>query len=202
MPRRNAAFSGEPGRRYRVGLLTTGFAYGPERRLFEGMLAAARARDVNLLSFHGRRLESPVAADRSANVLYGLVDRQCCDGLVIWSGALGEYVSIEDFRSFCLRFAMPVVTIGGHVLDQSPAWCSIFTPACALSCGTWSMCTASAASRSFEGSRDRTRPISVSSVPRRDGGGGLGLDDQLIVPGDFQREAGSARSRCSSTRIA
>src|SRR5450432_4296993 len=55
VPRRIAAFSGESGRKYRVGLLTTGFAYGPERRLFEGMLAAARARDVNLLCFHGRR---------------------------------------------------------------------------------------------------------------------------------------------------
>src|SRR6185295_10134849 len=85
------------------------------------MFAAVRDRDVNLICFHGRRLNSPVLADRSANALYGLVDRQCVDGLVIWSGALGEHVSIEELRSFCLRFGLPVVTIGGHVLEAIPS---------------------------------------------------------------------------------
>jgi DNA-binding LacI/PurR family transcriptional regulator/signal transduction histidine kinase len=174
-----------------VGLLTTGFAYGPERRLFEGMLAAARARDVSLLCFHGRRLNSPILADRSANVLYGLVDRQCCDGLVVWSGALGEHVSTEELRSFCLRFALPVVTIGGHVLDEIPSIVFDFYS------GMRSLMRhlvdvhafrRIAFIRGLEGQDEAEQRFRAYCDVVAECG--LTLDDKLIVPGDFQREAG------------
>ena len=94
-------------RRPTVGLLTTGFAYGPERRLFDGMQAAARAMDVNLVCFHGKRLNARDPADRRANLLYRLVDRRNCDALVVWAGALGEYISQAELREFCLGSAFP-----------------------------------------------------------------------------------------------
>ena len=173
-----------------MGLLTTGFAYGPERRLFEGMLAAARARDVNLLSFHGRRLESPVAADRSAT---------CSTAWSIGSAVTGWYVVggawrirlIEDLRSFCLRFAMPVVTIGGHVLDSVPS--VVFDFYSGMRALMRHLVDVHgfrriAFIRGLRGTgRGRT---AFSRVPRRDGGVWSWPRRQLIVPGDFQREAG------------
>ena len=87
-------------RRATIGLLTSGFAYGPERRLFEGMQAAAREHDVNLLCFHGRQLDSPRDQDRHVNVIYDLIAPSNCDALVIWSGCLGQYISTEAMRRF------------------------------------------------------------------------------------------------------
>jgi DNA-binding LacI/PurR family transcriptional regulator/two-component sensor histidine kinase len=174
-----------------VGLLTTGFAYGPERRLFEGMLAASRARGVNLLAFQGRRLNSPILADRNANLVYDLVDRRCCDGLVVWSGALGEHVSVEQLRDFCLGFALPVVTIGGHVLEGIPSIVFDFYS------GMRSLVRhlvdvhafrRIAFIRGLEGQDEAEQRFRAyrDVVAER----GLESDDGLVVPGDFQRDAG------------
>ena len=41
-----------------------------------------------------------------------LVSAQRVDGLVVWSGALGSFISPDEMRDFCLRYELPVVNIG------------------------------------------------------------------------------------------
>ncbi len=71
---------------------------------------AAKEQGANLLCFVGGALRSHLEFSAQANVLYTLVSAENVDGLVIWGGGLGQFVSPEEVTSFCEQYhPLPIV---------------------------------------------------------------------------------------------
>jgi PAS domain S-box-containing protein len=104
-----------PGRsqnaRPTLGLLMRDTAASWELSQWKGVVDAARERDVNLICFPGRNLREPGSFYAQANVLYDLCAEKT-DGLIIFTGALGQYVNQEELEEFCKHFhPLPVVSV-------------------------------------------------------------------------------------------
>jgi len=104
-----------PGRpqnaRPTLGLLMRDTAASWELSQWKGVVDAARERDVNLICFPGRNLREPGSFHAQANVLYDLCAEKT-DGLIIFTGALGQYVNQEELEEFCKHFhPLPVVSV-------------------------------------------------------------------------------------------
>jgi DNA-binding LacI/PurR family transcriptional regulator/signal transduction histidine kinase len=98
-----------------IGLLIHDIAGigGYESAIWHGVNDAAQARDANLLCFLGGMLRySPYAEfEGQRNLVYDLVTRDNVDGLIV-SGSLGNFVTEEEFESFCNRYRpLPMVGI-------------------------------------------------------------------------------------------
>lgn len=104
-----------------LGLLTTGFWHSLSFELWRGVYDAAKAHDVHLICFPGNELKSKVKQEESpenANVLYDLVGAQRLDGLLIWAGALGNFVPVAELEEFCCSFKpLPTLCIGRKIKD-------------------------------------------------------------------------------------
>ncbi|MBN2737974.1 MAG: substrate-binding domain-containing protein [Spirochaetales bacterium] len=106
---------------------TVGFAidwienYYQEKLLY-GVKQAAKERDVNLLCFVGGALNSPRSHEVSRNSIYRFISKENLDGLVIASGPIGIFSTIEELSRFCSRFSsMPIVSIA----QSLPNICSV-----------------------------------------------------------------------------
>ncbi|HDQ73987.1 MAG TPA: GAF domain-containing protein [Chloroflexi bacterium] len=95
-----------------IGLLIAGIEVQYNYDLWAGVNDLTRERDVNLLSFIGRPISSPVEFDAQANVLYDLLSEDRLDGLLVWSGSLAEYVDNEILDAFFEQFRpLPMVSV-------------------------------------------------------------------------------------------
>ncbi len=95
-----------------IGFITSGIGNPVSTVLWQGVVDAARKYDVNLLSFVGEALESPHGFKSLANALYDLVSPHNVDGLLFWNSALSNYVQVEAFQQFRVRFSpLPMVDV-------------------------------------------------------------------------------------------
>ncbi len=87
--------------------------------VWEGVVAAAKARDFNLICLAGGTLDCSPSNEfeLQRNVLYELMTPSGVDGLII-SGSLGSYTTAEKFADFCRHYQakLPVVTIAAACL--------------------------------------------------------------------------------------
>jgi DNA-binding LacI/PurR family transcriptional regulator/signal transduction histidine kinase len=83
-----------------------------QSQVWLGALAAAEARDANLIIFSGRSLSAPQGFLSQSNALYDVISSENLDGLVILSGTISNYVTQEEFREFVHRFQpLPIISI-------------------------------------------------------------------------------------------
>jgi len=101
-----------PQKRYTIGLLTDIVAGSYVADMARAAEAFTRAEDINLLNFSGGILDGPFGFLGEARAIYDLVDPENVDALVVASGMLGTYVSIEKLTTFLKEFSMPVVSLG------------------------------------------------------------------------------------------
>lgn len=81
-----------------------------------GAFDAAAEQGANAICFQGSPLKSPIGFSAQANRLYDLIDRRTLDGLVIWTGWLGQFVGAAEAVRFCEQFApLPVVSISQQI---------------------------------------------------------------------------------------
>ncbi|MBN1813504.1 MAG: substrate-binding domain-containing protein, partial [Anaerolineae bacterium] len=107
-----------------IGLLSeAGSPY--HNALWAGVAGAASELDVNLIFYVGGHISaSEHDLDAQHNILYDLVAAEKVDGLLICV-TLGNYVTVEEFRSFVDRYRpLPMVGIGRtpgipHVIGDS-----------------------------------------------------------------------------------
>ncbi|MCP4543814.1 MAG: substrate-binding domain-containing protein [Chloroflexi bacterium] len=78
--------------------------------VWAGVNDATKEADANLLCFVGGAVRSRIEFTAQSNVLYDLVGAQNVDGLVIWGGGLGQFISPEEMIVFCEQYhPLPMV---------------------------------------------------------------------------------------------
>ena len=77
-----------------------------------GILDGAEKYDVNLITFVGKDLNCPSAFQNRENIIYQLANRYNVDGLIIASGSIGNFLTVDKLSEFCRQYApIPMVCI-------------------------------------------------------------------------------------------
>ena len=80
--------------------------------MWQGVTAAARERDANVITFTAHDLGTTIGFDAQANVLYDMVSADVLDGLVTWTAPLMNYAGPEGAKRVLEHFRpIPIVTI-------------------------------------------------------------------------------------------
>lgn len=95
-----------------VGVLISSMAEKVQTYMWHGMVDAAEAEDVNLICVAGRSLQAPFADEKIHNKLYDLAQLKELDGMLLVSGCIANFISIEEYTGFLERFeAIPKVSL-------------------------------------------------------------------------------------------
>jgi signal transduction histidine kinase/DNA-binding LacI/PurR family transcriptional regulator len=95
-----------------IGIFRNNSAGDSHRIQWEGLSAAAKTRDVNLICYAGGLLNARNGAEVEASRIYQLVSAERVDGLVIWTGNLNWNTSPKAMERFIKSFApLPVVSV-------------------------------------------------------------------------------------------
>jgi DNA-binding LacI/PurR family transcriptional regulator/GAF domain-containing protein len=95
-----------------IGLLISEDTDPVSWTVWQGVNDVAQEQDVNLICFVGGTLHSPMSFEANANVLYDVLGPESVDGLVIWSGGIGQYTRLEEMEAFCKQYQpLPVVSV-------------------------------------------------------------------------------------------
>jgi DNA-binding LacI/PurR family transcriptional regulator len=109
---RPADRSGLPASRQTIGYLAPSI-YGGNLAQWSGVVDAAQARGVNLISFPGHALQDPREFQAQANIVYELVDTETVHGVIAWTSSIANYVGEEAITAFCAHYQdVPFVSIG------------------------------------------------------------------------------------------
>ncbi len=84
-----------------------------QRMIWVGVDKAAKNHNLNLICFMGGNIQNPIEQyDYQRNKIYGLIDKNRFDGLVI-TGSVGNFIKMDKFRSFHKSFMpLPTISIG------------------------------------------------------------------------------------------
>lgn len=179
-----------------LGLLLAQIDERYQASVWPGIADVAQERDVNLLFFVGESLRSPYGFEAQANAIYDLVGPGRVDGLILMSGSLGNFLSLEEFQAFLQRFRpLPIVSIGLPVegfpsvvadnrqgMREAMAHLIEFHGYSRLAF----ICGPSGHREAEERYQAYTEVLTEH---------GLALDPQLIVPGDFRLPTGKEAVR-------
>ncbi|MBN1799597.1 MAG: substrate-binding domain-containing protein [Spirochaetales bacterium] len=99
-----------------IGMLIGMLDEDYQANIWKNMVDNAIELDVNLIFIVGKALGSPYGYDYQHHLSYSLVDEQNLDGLVILTGSMCCFISMEEATMFCERFqSLPTVSMGEAV---------------------------------------------------------------------------------------
>lgn len=102
---------GSLGPRPTVGIVMRGFRR-PDYDIWLSATGAAGEAGLNVLTFAGQPLRSPVGYEHQANSVYDLINPNRLAGIVLLTSGLGLYVGVEGMRSFCAPLSgIPLVSV-------------------------------------------------------------------------------------------
>ncbi len=85
---------------------------------FKGALQKARQSNMNIICYIGQRLGDPVDFNYQANAIYGHMDADWMDGLLVWASQIGEKLPENEKNSISHYFPnVPTVTLAGVIED-------------------------------------------------------------------------------------
>ncbi|NLY75051.1 MAG: substrate-binding domain-containing protein, partial [Firmicutes bacterium] len=100
-------------KRYTIGVLASTLLNENGRELWYGLVDLPKERGFNTIYFAGGWLNDPNDFDSQSNIVYDLIDEKKVDGLIIWTSALGRFVSNDEVQQFCERYRpLPIVSLG------------------------------------------------------------------------------------------
>ncbi|MFN2150333.1 MAG: LacI family DNA-binding transcriptional regulator, partial [Anaerolineales bacterium] len=103
-----------------IGVLVSHITHKNDFAMWQGVVDAARKRNVDVICFVGLWLDSPYGFEAQANVIYDLVNTEKLDGLLMMAGAILQFVQPEKKRAFIDRYRpLPIVTLESDV-DGTP----------------------------------------------------------------------------------
>lgn len=99
---------------YTIGVLASTLLDENGRDLWYGLVdSPPKERRFNLFYFAGGWLKDPYGFNSQSNIIYELIDEQNVDGLIIWTSALGRFISDEELQQFCEKYRpLPIVSLG------------------------------------------------------------------------------------------
>ena len=108
-------------KRLTIGVILDNVAGESRSSLWPGIADTIQAQGGSLLCFTGGYLHDPHDFTIRGNIVYEMIDKNCLDGLIIWTSSLSSYVGHESIRNFCERYRpLPIVSIG-VVLENTPS---------------------------------------------------------------------------------
>jgi DNA-binding LacI/PurR family transcriptional regulator len=96
--------------RHTIGFIIPNIFYSNENRIWAALPQAARARNINLVSIVGARLNPRDISCVNANAIYKLIKPQQIDGILIWSSLTRWDITLDEFRAFVAGLGVPVVS--------------------------------------------------------------------------------------------
>lgn len=98
--------------RLTLGLLTPDLSMQTDRLLWQALVDLSHAQDFNALCYVGGHLRNPGLFETQRNVMYDLANVERLDGLIIFGGSVGAYLSVEEMTEFCVRYhPLPLVSV-------------------------------------------------------------------------------------------
>jgi phosphoserine phosphatase RsbU/P len=176
-----------------IGFLTESVSGLYQSNIWIGASDTAQKKDHGLICFAGGSLNAsswdPFEPQR--NVIYNLIDTKRLKGLII-SGSLGSFISSQEFETFYKRFKdIPMVCIGPEiqsfptvVFDNTSGMRELISHLV-----SHHSCQRIAFIRGPEGNQEAEQRLKIFCEVLKDHG--LTLIPELIVPGDFSRDAGA-----------
>lgn len=87
--------------------------------IINGIRKVALERDINILVFPGRSLDSKWRDEVQHNVIYSIVNKEKLDGIIITSASLFNYVGLTESNNFLANFKdKPIVSISVQVNNR------------------------------------------------------------------------------------
>ena len=107
--------------RLTIGVILDNVTGAARSSLWPGIADTIQAQGSNLLCFTGGYLHDPRDFTVRGNIVYEMIDKNCLDGLIVWTSSLSSYVGRASIRNFCERYRpLPIVSIG-IVLENTPS---------------------------------------------------------------------------------
>jgi serine phosphatase RsbU (regulator of sigma subunit)/DNA-binding LacI/PurR family transcriptional regulator len=176
-----------------IGFLTESVSGLYQSNIWIGASDTAQKMDHGLICFAGGSLNAsswdPFEPQR--NAIYNLIDTKRLKGLII-SGSLGSFISRQEFETFYHRFKdIPMVCIGPEIQSVPTVVFDNISGMRDLISHLVShhSCQRIAFIRGPEGNQEAEQRLKIFSEVLK--GHGLTLFPELIVPGDFSRDAGA-----------
>ncbi|MCX7821757.1 MAG: substrate-binding domain-containing protein [Brevinematales bacterium] len=95
-------------KRKRIGVLIHQY----QKEIWESLISEAKKLDVDILFFVGRSLNSPYETEIPQNFIYEIPEQSFLDGLVIFSGTLGNFMQKEELERYLDKFKnLPSVSL-------------------------------------------------------------------------------------------
>ena len=105
-----------PKEKYTIGMLASTLLDENGRDLWYGLVDLPKERGFNTLYYAGGWLKDPHGYNSQSNIIYDLIDQQNVDGLIIWTSALGRFISDAAIQQFCERYRpLPIVSLGAPI---------------------------------------------------------------------------------------
>ncbi|MCJ7687904.1 MAG: hypothetical protein MUO60_01030 [Clostridiaceae bacterium] len=80
--------------------------------IIKGIKTIALERDINVVIFPGRSINSTWRDEAQHNVIYSIVNKEKLDGIIITSASLFNYVGLKESNDFLENFKdTPIVSI-------------------------------------------------------------------------------------------
>ncbi len=185
-----------PGRRRTVGLLLDNIYESYGIKLWSGVVAAVQAEDLNLVCFVGGALDNPNNFLSQKNAVFDLVSPKNIDGIVSVSGSLGTLAGTERLSAFYARYSpIPLVSIGipmygipSILADNRTGVRELFSHFITVH-GCKRIAFIRGPSQNEEA--DLRYRVYREELERN----GMEYDPDLVVQGDFTRDAGIAAAR-------
>jgi diguanylate cyclase (GGDEF)-like protein len=106
-----------------IGVLIKQLHHRYQSMICPGILDGAKSRGYNICIFVGKSVNSPSVIENHENVIYSLADRQNIDGLIIVTGAIGNYLNADELKDFCYQYShIPTVNIAVPVEGIPTVW--------------------------------------------------------------------------------
>ncbi len=111
-------------KRKTIGYLIKHLHHRYQSMILPGIMDEAVKRDYNTIGFVGKSINSPSLFENQENVIYELAGKKNIDGLIIFSGAIGNYITVEELKSFCYQYktSIPMVCISTPIEGIPSVW--------------------------------------------------------------------------------
>lgn len=101
-----------------IGVLINSIDGFYQSLIWKGIKKTAEEKNLNLLFFAGQPLNSPIRDELQHNFIYNLVNINKLDGLIISSGAISNFIGMDEFVEFIEKYKkIPMVSIALAVKD-------------------------------------------------------------------------------------